>query len=305
VGGATLGSRLLATLAIALAAFGCTDDRDAPGPVVDSPGATASEPAELTGATGAEPEDPHLIEGSFDVGGHSLYLRCTGFGSPTVVYLHGYIFEPSDGSSENVGQIPDLIRGRQVCVYDRANVGRSDSVEGPLTGEDAVEDLHALLAAAEVQPPYAFLASSFGALLADIYAASYPGEIIAMIQLDPNVPGEIQIMERFLPETDRIQPDEWETTTEQIDRLATYEQARVLEGRLPDIPMYFLGSRELVADPRMDAALRKLQAEFVAGFAPGRLIRRFDLSDGIETTMPGRVALFVGNVIAIAGYTGE
>lgn len=303
--GTALSSRWLAALAIALAAFGCTGDRNAPESVVDSPDATAGEPADPTGATGMEDDDPHLIEGSFDVGGHSLYLRCTGFGSPTIVYLHEYIFEPSDGSSVNVGQIPELVRGRQVCVYDRANVGRSDSVEGPLTGEDAVEDLHALLAAADVQPPYAFLASSFGALLADIYAASYPGEVIAMIQLDGNVPGEVEITERFLPEADRIPPDEWENTTEHLDRLATYEQARALEGQLPDIPMYFLGSKDRGADPRMDAALRKLQGEFVAGFLPGRLIRRFDLSEGIETTMPGRVALFVGNAIAIAGYSGQ
>jgi pimeloyl-ACP methyl ester carboxylesterase len=288
-----------------LGIFGCTDDRNAPESVVEGTGATAGGPAELTGATGSAANDPHLIDGSFDVGGHRLYLRCTGFGSPTVVYLHGYIFEPADGSSVNAGQIPDLVHGHQVCVYDRANVGRSDSVEGPLTGEDAVEDLHALLAAADVRPPYAFLATSFGALLADIYAASYPGEVIAMVQLDGNVPGEVEIAERYLPEADMIQADEWEKTTEQLDRLATYEQARMLEEQVPDIPMWFVGTREQGTDSRMDAAIRKLQDEFVAGFAPGRVIRRLDLSDAIETAIPGRVAHFVEAAIAVASYMGE
>jgi hypothetical protein len=88
-------------------------------------------------AGGADVELPGgVIDGSFDVGGHKLYMRCQGTGSPTVVYLHGYIHDPSGGGSASAGTIPDLLATRnRVCVYDRANVGRSEPVAGPLRPE--------------------------------------------------------------------------------------------------------------------------------------------------------------------------
>ena len=90
------------------------------------------------------------IDGLFDVGGgRNLYLHCEGTGAPSVVYLHGH-----GGPSSSAGRIPSLLQDDyRVCVYDRANVGRSDPAEGPLTIADAVEDLHSLLDVAEVPGP--------------------------------------------------------------------------------------------------------------------------------------------------------
>ena len=129
-------------LVLSLVAASCAGDSpNAPAaPSVDAP----SSPGASAGAAS--------VEGTFDVGGHELYIRCTGSGSPTVVYLHGYIFDPSGGGSQNAGEIPGLLEEQhQVCVYDRANVGQSDAVEGPLTGSSSVDDLEALLEEAGVR----------------------------------------------------------------------------------------------------------------------------------------------------------
>jgi pimeloyl-ACP methyl ester carboxylesterase len=92
-------------------------------------------PAKATSAAGRR----------FDVGDHELYLKCEGSGSPTVVYLHGFIADPTGGGSQNADRIPSLLRDRsRVCIYDRANVGRSGKVAGRLTGADAIRDLHRL-----------------------------------------------------------------------------------------------------------------------------------------------------------------
>ncbi len=89
------------------------------------------------------------LEGRFDVGGHRLYMECRGKGSPTVVYLHGSVKERGVDGHEHAARLPaPLDDRRRVCVYDRANVWRSDSVRGPLTGKDSARDLHALLAVA-------------------------------------------------------------------------------------------------------------------------------------------------------------
>jgi hypothetical protein len=46
---------------------------------------------------------------------------------------------------------------RRVCVYDRRNLGRSQTVDAPQLPADALADMRGLLAAADVKPPYVLL----------------------------------------------------------------------------------------------------------------------------------------------------
>ena len=268
--------------------------------------ASARPPSQTTSASIPTTEKsltpaPDVIEGSFDVGGRELYMRCSGSGSPTVVYLHGYIEDPGFTGHSSARPIQDILdEDYRVCIYDRTNVGRSDSVDGPLDGESSVADLHGLLDAAGIDPPYVLLAASFGGLIADIYAATYPDEVVGMVQLDCSLPGDVEeIDERFAPPEERIQPDGWIGTNEEIDELAVYAQARALEGDLPVIPLTFLASPDLPPDPEMAAAIRALQEEFVDRFSPGQLIR-LDVPHYMEPVIPERIAEEVRGVIAAA-----
>ena len=183
-------STLLAALVAgcALVASGCGGSNS---------GGTAA-PIESASSASAPPTTG--MDGTFDVGGHKLYLRCSGQGSPTVVYLHGY-----GGTSDNAGSLPSLLEGeRRVCVYDRANVGQSDQVDGPLTGMDSVKDLHGLLTTAKLPAPYVLLGGSWGGLIASMYAATYPDEVIGMLLLDPALPTDNELEARFLPPKDRL-----------------------------------------------------------------------------------------------------
>ena len=268
--------------------------------------ASASPPSQTTSASIPTTEEsltpgPDVVEGSFDVGGRELYMRCSGSGSPTVVYLHGYIEDPGFTGHSSARPIQDILdEDYRVCIYDRTNVGRSDSVDGPLDGESSVADLHGLLDAAGIDPPYVLLAASFGGLIADIYAATYPDEVVGMVQLDCSLPGDVEeIDERFAPPEERIQPDGWIGTNEEIDELAVYAQARALEGDLPVIPLTFLASPDLPPDPEMAAAIRALQEEFVDRFSPGQLIR-LDVPHYMEPVIPERIAEEVRGVIAAA-----
>ena len=107
-------------------------------------------------AVSSEPtEAPEVRQGMFDVGGHGLYLRCEGSGSPTVVYLHGLSHTEDGGqaNSPSAGPLPALIAPKhQFCTYDRANVGQSDDVAGPLTAKTSVRDLERLVEAADLNP---------------------------------------------------------------------------------------------------------------------------------------------------------
>ena len=248
----------------------------------------------------AAPDD--VLDGSFDVGGYELYMRCSGTGSPTIVYLHGSIPDPAFQGHSSALAIQDIVdETHRMCVYDRANIGLSDSVEGPLTGKTSVRDLHRLLAAGGVEPPYVLLPASFGGVIADIYAATYPDEVVGMVQLDASLPSTIVEIDRlFLPKEERGQADDWIGTNEEIDQLAVYARARALEGSLPAIPMTYLASNELPPDPKEVAALQELQREFVDRFSPGRLIN-LDVPHYMEPEIPERIARELERVIAASG----
>ena len=267
-------------------------------PSASSPSAAPvpSGPSRETSATAAA----DLIEGSFDVGGYQLYLRCSGTGSPTIVYLHGSIPDPAFSGSSSALAIQDLIDdNHRMCVYDRANVGLSGSAPGPLTGTSSARDLHRLLGAAGVEPPYVLLPASFGGLIADIYAATYPDEVVGMVQLDANLPDMLEAMDRFIPKEERLHPGDWVGTNEEIDELAVFDQAQALEGELPAIPLTYLAATELSPDPKEVAGIRALQRAFVDRFSPGRLVI-LDVPHYMEPEIPQRIAREIDLVIAAA-----
>jgi pimeloyl-ACP methyl ester carboxylesterase len=255
----------------------------------------ASDPSRSAGngaSPSATPAVEATVDGSFDVGGHALYIRCVGSGSPTIVYLHGYIFDPAGGGSQNAGQIPDLLANRyQVCVYDRANVGRSDAVEGPLTGRSSITDLDALLDAAEVDGPYLLVGASFGGLLAYMYAATNPKDVVGLVLLDPNLPGYHE--EAF----------DWKATTEQIDQTAASREASNLEGHEPDIPVTLVGLENPEIDfvssadqyQKLKEQILRAQQRFLDLFPQGELVI-VDAPHYMEPVIPDRIAEEISSV---------
>src|SRR5512133_3910345 len=119
-----------------------------------------------------------------DVGGHSLHLRCTGSGTPTVV------LEPGAGEmSSNLGWIaPAVARDTRVCVYDRAGRGWSEPADSARDGAQIATDLHTLLQRGHVPGPYVLAGHSFGGLYVLTFAARYPNEAAGMVPVDSTAP---------------------------------------------------------------------------------------------------------------------
>jgi len=82
----------------------------------------------------------------------------------------------------------------RVCSYDRpgtlvygtplALTTRSTPVPQPRTAGAAVRDLHALVGAAKLTTPVVIVAHSFGGLLTQLYAQTYPKEIAGVVFVD-------------------------------------------------------------------------------------------------------------------------
>lgn len=71
-----------------------------------------------------------------------------------------------------------------VCAYDRAGLGRSDLRPPPHGADSAVDDLHALLGATGLTPPFVVVGASFGGLDAQLFARRYPDEVAGVVLVD-------------------------------------------------------------------------------------------------------------------------
>jgi pimeloyl-ACP methyl ester carboxylesterase len=184
------------------------------------------------------PDETLPYAGLYDIGGRSLYLWCTGSGSPTVILEAGYTTPPTTWLPIQ----PAISPLTTVCSYDRANIpgGASDPVATPRTGTDVVHDLHALLQTAGVPGPYVFAGHSIGGIYARLYASEYPDEVVGMVLEDSShedqdvrakeLVGD-QLWEAFEAQNAGF-PD-----PEGLDFAATFDQMRAARAASPLRPM--------------------------------------------------------------------
>jgi Alpha/beta hydrolase family len=169
-----------------------------------------------------KPGDKTKFSGLVYIGNdRKMYLECIGAGSPTVVYIAGgheagwiskYALystdliqeDPTNVFRDGRGDLQYLDRAlfptagklTRVCNYDRPNTTVEDNIElerggqvsTPVTQPHKVEqdvaDLHALLTAANVPGPYVLVAHSYGGLIAELYACTYPEQVAGRVLID-------------------------------------------------------------------------------------------------------------------------
>jgi len=119
-----------------------------------------------------------------DIGGYKLHLSCTGEGSPTVIL--DALFP---GTVSNWVWIqPEIARTTQVCAYDRAGLGWSESGPEPRDAQQQARELHALLTHAGIPGPYILVGHSLGGLSVRMFAAQYPDEVGGMVLIEGTHP---------------------------------------------------------------------------------------------------------------------
>jgi pimeloyl-ACP methyl ester carboxylesterase len=79
---------------------------------------------------------------------------------------------------------PRLSARTRVCSYDRAGLGFSDGSSLPSTADNIAADLHALLKAADVAPPYVLVGHSAAGMYIRVFADRYPQEVVGMVSVE-------------------------------------------------------------------------------------------------------------------------
>ena len=115
-----------------------------------------------------------------DVGGHRLYIECTGSGHPAVVLQSGL----GESSSYWALIAPAVAGSTTVCAYDRAGHGQSEEAAAPQDGIALATDLHTLLERAGVAGPYVLVGHSSGGPYVRAFADRYPDQVAGMVLLD-------------------------------------------------------------------------------------------------------------------------
>ena len=115
-----------------------------------------------------------------DVHGRKMHLICMGQGQPAVVLDSGL-----SGSALDWSRVQPVVASfTQVCAYDRAGCGWSDPGPRPRASQQIADDLHALLQAAVIEPPYVLVGHSSGGFNVRVYAHRYPDEVAGLVLVD-------------------------------------------------------------------------------------------------------------------------
>ncbi|MEO8468365.1 MAG: alpha/beta hydrolase [Chloroflexota bacterium] len=262
----------------------------------------------LAACSAAPSPDPTSIKGKFDVGGRSLYVECSGSGSPTVVMDAGL------GNTHDTWRLvaPMIAKHTRTCTYDRANLGASDPAAKPRSSAEVIADLDALLKAAAISGPYVLVGHSFGGLSMRLFAAEHPADVVGIVLVDPTpvtfVDRECAIVTKALCDALR---KGWEPSAnpEGLDFFKTVAEV-LAAGPLPTVPLVVLAAtnhhQAAITDSAIEQQIETLwrdeETKLAASVAGGTLTVVTSGHD-IELLHPAAVIDALNSVLAAAGVS--
>jgi pimeloyl-ACP methyl ester carboxylesterase len=188
----------MATMLISCNTSGSTAQEPSPAVTPAQPPPVSAQPSAVSAQTTAAPPQASTastqplipatqppaaatpVDGKVDVGGYSLYITCTGQGSPTVILDAGL-----GGTHTAWATVqPGVAAFTRVCSYDRAGLGASDPGPTPRTSQQIVKELHTLLTNAGVAGPYVLVGHSFGGFNVRLYASTYRQDAAGLVLVE-------------------------------------------------------------------------------------------------------------------------
>ena len=261
----------------------------------------------LAGCTGGSPaaQAPSVTAGSTrptaagraDVGGYSLDYQCLGTGSPTIILEAGY---DSGGTSSFGGVWQRLSEVSRVCTYDRAGTGTSDprpsAAAAGLTSEDEAQELHTLLGAADIAPPYVVVAHSYGGFIGRLFTATYPDEVHGLILVESSHEDEIGPYRRYYGNDPA---GDWVDGGDPVDIAATARWIRTTARDFGSMPLIVIRAQHYddVLSPRL---WRRTQADLATLSTDGIEIEALASHHFVQNDDPGAVIAAVAAVVDAA-----
>ncbi len=240
-----------------------------------------------------------------DVGGHKLFIECTGEGNPTVVLDAGL----NHGGHDWRDVQPQISRFTRVCNYDRAGVDRSEPGPLPRTSQLIADELDGLLANARIEDPLVMVGHSFGAMNVRLYTSQHPGRVVGVVLVDGLHPDGLGSIE------DTIGPLVWNVfrgpildNAEGVDLQASSDQVRAND-LLGDTPLVVIAAGRSVVSlfgalipgaAELDQVWRELQRDLVTWSTQGELVVASESGHCVHCDKPQVVVDAVRRVVEAA-----
>jgi pimeloyl-ACP methyl ester carboxylesterase len=124
---------------------------------------------------------PYCQERYVAIEGQKYRIKTLGTGEITVIFESG-----ASDSLEAWGSLPDTVaQFAHVFLYDRADIGKSDTSRQERIIPNIVNELQNILKVAEIYPPYVFVCHSFGGFICRYFTSQYPDQVKGLLLLDP------------------------------------------------------------------------------------------------------------------------
>lgn len=276
-----------------------------PGPTLTPIGPTTHQPTPTLSGHVQMPVQPGVdVAGLIAVNGHDLYVRCKGNGSPTVLYIHGWIDDPQQLPADYVQNFERELGGDyRVCSYDRANVGRSEHV-GTRQPEDLVADTLGVLDALGEESPVIVVGSSFGGSVAEAFIVSHPEQVAGVVLVDADIPDTAAIEYLVPPGVGACDPANRDydanESLELTDNCQLFNWTYEHRAAEPSVPLIFLAASRAERNtdaPEWDAQLDDLRRAFADRWAPGEY-RVVESGHVMEVDAPAAIAAAIRDVAA-------
>ncbi|GAA0291454.1 alpha/beta hydrolase [Psychrosphaera haliotis] len=140
------------------------------------------------------------------VGETSLYIECFGKGAPSIIVNDGFGGTVKSGGWKDV--ISSVSKTNQICIYDRANLGKSSKSTNNYDVGTIVEHQYTLLNKVGIKPPYLMVGHSYGSYPIKLFNHRYPKDVAAILLVDPSLYGQFKShINKWAPETDSYDDD--------------------------------------------------------------------------------------------------
>ncbi|MDP8909129.1 MAG: alpha/beta hydrolase, partial [Chloroflexota bacterium] len=223
-----------------------------------------------------------------------LYVKCMGRGGPTVILEAALANTSATWSAIQ----PEIARFTTVCSYDRAGLGRSEAGPTyPITAQNSVDELRALLQNAGIRGPYVLVGHSYGGWLVQLFARQDGGRRVTGVVLVDATPIDMPaISDRFglpTPTPEQIpEPVDLRTSSQQVQAAPAF----------PQVPLDVL--RRTVHPPSLPAEVNEIiverQEETARLSCRGRLIVAEGAGHFIHRDRPDLVIASIEHVVNAA-----
>ncbi len=213
-----------------------------------------------------------------DVGGYGVFTSQAGSGEPVVVFEAGL----GEDTSTWDKVLPQVAKFSRTLAYDRAGLGKSDSSPNSKSVEQMVKELHSVLAATHISPPYILVGHSLGGAVVQLFAHVYPNEVSGLVLVDPEDGRLLDRLKAQLPK------EEWEAREKALAQMmagaspaqnaeieSSKSSGKALAAALPvpDVPVVLLTGTlkdpNFPGNPAEQNLKRELQEEFLKSVSRG------------------------------------